>query len=189
MLEGHMDLTIKAFKTLDWQWGAKVLDVGCGSLGYSRGFFLSHGFKWMGIDSRVDDEKNSIYKCNMEDMKIIPDDTMDIVFVCHSLEHSENPLQALREFRRVLRPGGYLFLSLPVHCEKQILGGDTDHIFVFSQWQLKRIMAYAKLYIIDLWIEKQTDCRDSVNTQIVLAIKPTEVKDGKPSFDTHSDTK
>src|SRR3569833_417437 len=40
-------------------------------------------------------------------------DTCDFVLSSHMLEHSANPLKALREWLRVLKPGGTLLLVLP----------------------------------------------------------------------------
>lgn len=41
------------------------------------------------------------------------DDAYDFVLSSHCLEHVANPLRALREWRRVTRPGGHLLLILP----------------------------------------------------------------------------
>ena len=43
----------------------------------------------------------------------IADETYDFVLSSHCLEHVANPLLALREWRRVTRPGGHLVLVLP----------------------------------------------------------------------------
>ncbi len=47
------------------------------------------------------------------DLHDIPDDSYDVVISSHCLEHIANPLRALREWRRVCRPGGYLCLIVP----------------------------------------------------------------------------
>jgi SAM-dependent methyltransferase len=46
-------------------------------------------------------------------LSMFPEQSFDFVLSCHSLEHVANPLKALKEWRRVLRPGGYLVLVLP----------------------------------------------------------------------------
>jgi SAM-dependent methyltransferase len=42
-----------------------------------------------------------------------PDSSLDFVLTSHLLEHLGDPLGTLVEWRRVLRPGGFLFLRLP----------------------------------------------------------------------------
>jgi SAM-dependent methyltransferase len=41
------------------------------------------------------------------------DESLDFVIANHMLEHVEDPIEALGNFLRVLRPGGILFLTLP----------------------------------------------------------------------------
>ena len=55
------------------------------------------------------------------DPHFLPDGGYDFVLSSHMLEHSANPLKALREWRRLIKPGGTLFLVLP-HRE-----GTFDH--------------------------------------------------------------
>ncbi len=47
----------------------------------------------------------------------IPDDTYDLLLASHVLEHIANPLGALEEWRRVVRPGGHILLIMP-HGDK-----------------------------------------------------------------------
>jgi SAM-dependent methyltransferase len=47
----------------------------------------------------------------------ISDDTYDLVLASHVLEHIANPLGALEEWRRVVRPGGHILLIMP-HRDK-----------------------------------------------------------------------
>jgi len=47
------------------------------------------------------------------DLSTIPNEHFDIVLSCHSLEHIANPLKALKEWMRVLKPKGYILLILP----------------------------------------------------------------------------
>lgn len=43
----------------------------------------------------------------------LPDASVDTVISCETIEHLPDPVQALREFRRVLRPGGRVILTTP----------------------------------------------------------------------------
>jgi SAM-dependent methyltransferase len=47
------------------------------------------------------------------DLRGILEDSYDVVLSSHCLEHIANPLRALREWRRVCRPEGYLCLIVP----------------------------------------------------------------------------
>lgn len=42
-----------------------------------------------------------------------PDDSFDYLICLDGIEHTENPSNAIREFSRILRKGGKIFLSLP----------------------------------------------------------------------------
>jgi SAM-dependent methyltransferase len=48
-----------------------------------------------------------------ERLATIPDGTQDFVIANHFLEHCENPLRALGNMMRVLRPGGVVYLAVP----------------------------------------------------------------------------
>jgi SAM-dependent methyltransferase len=43
----------------------------------------------------------------------VPDETYDALLASHVVEHLANPLGALAEWQRVVRPGGYMLLIVP----------------------------------------------------------------------------
>ncbi|CAN5515016.1 hypothetical protein BH10ACI4_BH10ACI4_01070 [soil metagenome] len=49
------------------------------------------------------------------DLANIPDNSYDFVLSSHNLEHMANPVKALREWKRVLRPEGALIVVLPYY--------------------------------------------------------------------------
>ncbi len=60
------------------------------------------------------------------------DESFDTVVCVEGLEHTENPQQAIREFARLLKPGGHLIISVPnvLNIEerlKWLLFGYTSH--------------------------------------------------------------
>ena len=62
-----------------------------------------------GVDHRVD-------------LQNVPfqDESYDFVFASHVLEHIPDDKKAIREIRRILKPGGIAILPVPVVCEKTI---------------------------------------------------------------------
>ena len=49
-----------------------------------------------------------------------PDNSFDLVFASHVLEYVKNDKQAIKEIKRVLRPGGLAFLPVPMLHDKTI---------------------------------------------------------------------
>jgi SAM-dependent methyltransferase len=49
-----------------------------------------------------------------------PDNSFDLVFASHVLEYVKNDRQAIKEIKRVLRPGGLAFLPVPMLHKKTI---------------------------------------------------------------------
>lgn len=48
-----------------------------------------------------------------EQLAAVPDQSQDFLIASHVLEHIKDPIQALVEWRRILRAGGHLLLVLP----------------------------------------------------------------------------
>lgn len=46
-------------------------------------------------------------------LETIPDESQDFIIANHVIEHMRNPIQALLNWQRVLKPGGHLFLAAP----------------------------------------------------------------------------
>jgi ubiquinone/menaquinone biosynthesis C-methylase UbiE len=76
-----------------------------------------------------------------------PDDSFDAVTLWATLEHLPDPGAFLREFRRILKPGGTLALSVPNHAGigQRILGRRNryvgiDHVNYFSAGTLRRLL-------------------------------------------------
>ena len=47
------------------------------------------------------------------DLRGIPNHKYDFILSCHNLEHISNPVRALREWMRVIKPGGTIVILLP----------------------------------------------------------------------------
>lgn len=138
-MRDHRDFAFFAYD----QWadkgsGGLVLDVGARD-DACKAMLEERGFVWEALDPVPQHPHVKVGR--MEAMPLA-DNTYDLVWACHSFEHCERPVDALREMRRVLKPGGWIFLTLPCPCEHHILKSDDDHIFVLTPMQLLRLIHY-----------------------------------------------
>lgn len=99
--------------------GEAWLDVGCGD-GRTAGLWLAgRGCNYIGVDlSATAVEQASALGLDarvIRDASALPfeDETFAGVLAVDVLEHVFQPQRAVAEFRRVLQPGGVLFVSLP----------------------------------------------------------------------------
>lgn len=100
-------------------------------------------------------EYHSIEKEDDELMEeTVKGDDFDLVYACHSFEHCEMPVHALRNFKNHLKKGGYLFIATPNYHEGQVTNGDKDHIFVLTKMQMSKLLKYVGLDEISVYTEK-----------------------------------
>jgi ubiquinone/menaquinone biosynthesis C-methylase UbiE len=115
--------------------GSRVLDVGAGSCPYRSLFqhceYRTQDFTQLRSDQLRDGSYGRIdYVC---DITAIPVEaaSFDAILCAEVLEHLPDPLKAVAEFARVLRPGGRMILTAPlgsgVHQEPyHYYGGFTE---------------------------------------------------------------
>jgi hypothetical protein len=112
--------------------GLRVLDVGCGDRPYDA--LLSRAAELVGFDvpgNPYADLHGSIESIPVED------GSFDVALCLQVLEHVDDPAAAVRELRRVVRPGGRVLLSThgiyPFHPNPQDLWRWThtglEHLF------------------------------------------------------------
>lgn len=53
------------------------------------------------------------FVCDATDMGLFQDASYDFVLACHVLEHIANPLQALSQWKRLVKPGGAVLIIVP----------------------------------------------------------------------------
>jgi SAM-dependent methyltransferase len=116
--------------------GLRVLEIGYARRSYGKRIVELAGGSWTGVEPLVD--RGEVPRLgsggygHAGDIPF-PDGTFDLVFGNQSFEHWEEPLpggtpspsyaDCLGEIRRVLRPGGTLYLDAPMH-----LHGDVERI-------------------------------------------------------------
>jgi SAM-dependent methyltransferase len=107
---------------------------------FIKRFEVRHGDRYITADI-----ESPLAKVKMDIHKIpFPENTFDVVLCNHVLEHVNDDLQAMREIRRVLRPGGFAILQVPFFSpvsektvedpsitdpkERERLFGQDDHV-------------------------------------------------------------
>jgi hypothetical protein len=83
---------------------------------------------------------HAMVKMDITDIRY-PDNTFDVIYCSHVLEHVAEDRRAMREFCRVLKPGGWAILQVPIQGnitledstviepqERQRLFGQYDHV-------------------------------------------------------------
>jgi len=85
----------------------RILDVGCGVQPYYP-FFAGVASEYIGIDVV---ENPAAELLGPVEALPVDDSTFDVVLCTQVLEHCDDPAQAVRELRRVTRPGGRVLAS------------------------------------------------------------------------------
>lgn len=124
--EHHWWLASRREMVLDWvrrrysgQPGITILDAGCGTglmmremqpLGEVHGVDISEEAlrfcRQRGLDR--------VYRADLAELPFEPG-TFDLVTAVDVIEHMENDLSAMREWNRVLKPGGRMVIFVPAH--------------------------------------------------------------------------
>lgn len=116
-----------------------VLDMGCGQ-GFCMELFNNHSMYYLGFTLGNDVELglkrgNNVQKENFMFLSL-EDNTFDLVFSRHSLEHSPMPLLTLMEWHRVAKK--YLCLIMP---KPSAFGfGGRNHYSVLTVEQIKSLL-------------------------------------------------
>lgn len=117
------------------------LDLGCGphkAFPHFTGVDNLKDVALFGISMRPD---RVVESC--ERLEGFENDSQDFVFSSHLLEHIEDYAGALKEWWRVIKPGGHLVLYLPhkdLYPNCGTPGANPDHKHDFSQRDIERVM-------------------------------------------------
>ena len=141
--------------------GAHVLDVGCGPAHDTAGL-RELGLRAAGFDrSRgMLAQAHGDVPLLLGDMRQIPvrSGALDGLWVCASFLHIPKPdaPAVLKEFRRVLRPGGVLFISIKRGQGQRWIAHGSGHqrFFVFYQEdELDALLAAAGFVVREAWLD------------------------------------
>ncbi|MGQ9675872.1 MAG: class I SAM-dependent methyltransferase [Chloroflexota bacterium] len=139
-----------------------LLDVGCGA-GSFLVFAFRRGWTCYGVEpSRettehlVDNGIADVRWCRLEEAAF-DHEFFDLINASHVLEHTSDPVQALRKMNNLLKPAGLLFLKIPrVTLEARILGTYwmgwdlPRHLYHFGGSTFKKALVAAGFEILSI---------------------------------------
>jgi 2-polyprenyl-3-methyl-5-hydroxy-6-metoxy-1,4-benzoquinol methylase len=157
----RLDAEFKVMR-LDAVVGGRLLDIGCGD-GSTLAALQDRGWDVQGVDfdaEAVAVARGRGLRVDVGDVTAPghPSGSFDVVTLSHSLEHLPDPRAALREARRVLRPGGRIVIVTPNAASwlSRRYGADWQglepprHLQVFTRQALSRLVADAGFSGIDV---------------------------------------
>ncbi|MCB2171309.1 class I SAM-dependent methyltransferase [archaeon] len=141
-----------------------VLDVGCGT-GMLAGLLSEAGYKVVGIDlSDVAVQKCrargiEAYQQDLAEKLQFSDNTFDCILMSEVIEHLVDPIQVLKELRRVLKINGVMVITTPnssfiTRRFRYLIGKSStetqnfSHLRFFSADFLKRVVTSAGFSIV-----------------------------------------
>jgi SAM-dependent methyltransferase len=157
-----------------WQAGLRLgdqsllLDAGCGSGQFAIAWAL-RGCRVTAIDlssEMLERAERNAGEAGVDiDFRLgslaplpLPDASYDAVFCRTVLHLTPEPLAVLREFRRVLRPSGRIYVSVPGALSpiygnlwRRHLSSEVRPINGMTPWELESLLAEAGWSVIDQW--------------------------------------
>ena len=113
----------------------KILEIGCGAGAFGRHF--KGDVKGIEISPKLSERANKFFTCLVGDIKNMPfeNESFDIIFSGFVIHHLVQDIEVvIKEFRRVLKPNGKVFLIEP------------DKKSIFENFQRIRKGFYSKYY-------------------------------------------
>lgn len=170
----------RAWEALRLRHGASLLDAGCGS-GQFAIAFAERGARVTGVDLSPEMIRRAREHAAARGVEIAwrvgdlsrladPFAVYDAILARVSLQFVPDVPAALREFRRVLKPGGRLLASVPgalspiyrFSWQRHMPGGDPGINYLLP-WELESLLLQQGWRILDGWGEWGTDFTGTAN--------------------------
>ena len=148
---------------IPWVGAGRLLDVGCGP-GGNLAVFQEQGWDVYGIEfsqaavaqarARVGDRIHA----GTLDTAPYKDETFDVIFLSHSLEHFFSPSETLTRLRQLLAPHGQVVIAVPNadSLEARLFGPSwvpwdpPRHLYHFTPATLRRLLEKCGLRVVRL---------------------------------------
>jgi len=103
---------------MDLKKDSHILDIGCGQGAFMK-YMVQKGFNnLIGVTLSIEDsaaceeEGFETLCCDFSDLNL-KNDSVDLIWCRHALEHSPFPIFSLMEFNRILKTNGFLYVEVP----------------------------------------------------------------------------
>ena len=139
----------------------RLLDVGCNE-GRGLALYSRHGFQAEGVEineraaAAARSKGFPVYTMSLAEF--FPAEPFDVVVLANVLEHAADPVDMLTQVRRLLRPGGQVWISCPNAAGRwrRLFGRHwvnwhvPFHLWHFSPVTLKELLARADFRIVEM---------------------------------------
>jgi SAM-dependent methyltransferase len=115
--------------------------------------YRSADLKMEGVDDHI----------NIEEMSIYNDSTFDIFICSHVLEHVNNDIKAMTELRRILKPGGWGIVMVPIPLKLKSIDEDISIKDPSERWKRFGQDDHVRLYSKPGFIERLEQVGFTVN--------------------------
>jgi SAM-dependent methyltransferase len=152
-------LTLKLFRELVHQSMVSpvILDVGCGSKPLKDLFPTA---QYLGVDIDPNSPADFVLDCNTDCIPMAGC-SVDAIVLSNTLEHIFNTGHVMAEIRRVLKPGGFIYFSVPmtfpVHAHPADYHRFTPYFFEreFSDWEIAKLEITNSVFSTPILISAQ----------------------------------
>jgi SAM-dependent methyltransferase len=125
-----------------------VLDIACGT-GYGVGLLQTKAATVVGVDIDAEAVKDAIAECGPTSAVLLgnglglpfADNSFDVITSFETLEHLHERSLFVQELKRVLRPGGILFLSTPNAVYTRPVNGKPSNPFHIHEYTPDELQA------------------------------------------------
>jgi SAM-dependent methyltransferase len=145
-----LDFVMRAARSLPP--GARIADVGAGDAPY-RELFTRFDYVTIDWEQSVHEDAKAVDIVARADSIPEPDASFDAVLLTQVLEHVPDPAAVLAELRRILRPGGALYLTAPLVWELHELPHDY---YRYTSEGLRHLLD--RTDFDEILIEPRNDC-------------------------------